>query len=248
MVMQEENQNIKGEFVIERDEYSWARFGCRIGEQTFFFMPLMDVTPDGIRLGRMAIGYEILYCNNEAVEIIRGIFEKYENVISNYYKVFVEEEWYPLSKSALDSVLTLDLTEEEISIINQKLSEYTYIYLIRDSHTGYTKIGRSDNPFARIQTLKKQDTLLPRPNEFEILFCWADYPHKEKWLHLDFQAKRVRGEWFDLSQEDIAKIQHQHRDEKCLVKGKSLTDEFIESYQRHEVEQALNQTDEDTIN
>lgn len=239
---------MKGEFVIERDEQTWARFGCQIGEQIFFFMPLMDVTPDGICLDRMAIGYEILYCNSEAVSIIREIFEKYETVISNYYKVFVEEEWYPLPKSILDSVLTLDLTEEEISIVNQKLGNYTYIYLIRDLHTGYIKIGRSDNPFARLQTLKKQDTLLPRPNDFEMLFCWADYPHKERWLHIDFQSKRVRGEWFDLSQEDIANIQNRHRDEKCLVKGKSLTDEFIENYQRQEAEQIPTQTDEDTIN
>lgn len=68
-------------------------------------------------------------------------------------------------------------------------------YLMLDSNTGYIKIGRSVNPKKRETTLQSE-----KPNITLLKTCDSDIETK---LHKIFKDKRVRGEWFSLSKEDI---------------------------------------------
>lgn len=79
---------------------------------------------------------------------------------------------------------------------------YTYIYFIMDLDTRLTKIGRSDNPEERLKTLMAQPTLLPSPHNFTLLDAFLASPDVEMHLHERFADKRVRGEWFDIDEED----------------------------------------------
>ena len=76
----------------------------------------------------------------------------------------------------------------------------TYIYLMRDERTGLVKIGKSQNPQYREKTLQSDNPLIV------LVHSWAGLPAEEKALHNEFAEKRVRGEWFQLSDEDIASI------------------------------------------
>lgn len=89
--------------------------------------------------------------------------------------------------------------------MNTKHSEvpFTFVYLIRDLDTKLIKIGHSTDPDQRLRSLKKQPTLLPRQNNFELLFAWQSCPCREQYLHALFVSQRVRGEWFDLDEDDI---------------------------------------------
>ena len=75
-------------------------------------------------------------------------------------------------------------------------------YLMTDSDTGATKIGRSINPPKRERTLqseKKEISLL--------MVCDKDV---EKKLHNKYSHKHIRGEWYNLSDKDIKEIAQQY--------------------------------------
>lgn len=143
---------------------------------------------------------------------LKEIFEKYRNILMLYFHVCIGHEVpdFPYTKRDLSLLLEFDLNETEYSRAEYYLKQYTKIYLIKDKRTGLTKIGRSNNPIHRLRTLIKQDTLLPYPNEFELVFAWEDLATKETNLHEFFQHKRVRGEWFELSDSDIESIVTSH--------------------------------------
>ena len=71
------------------------------------------------------------------------------------------------------------------------------IYLMHHGLSKVWKIGRSVNPRQREKTLQHQD---PR-----ISLEWTiKAPGKfEQFLHKKFKKKRLRGEWFELTQEDV---------------------------------------------
>lgn len=71
-------------------------------------------------------------------------------------------------------------------------------YLMHDANTQYTKIGKSVNPRHREKTLQAE-----KPTITMFAVCENDV---EKRLHVKYAYKRIRGEWFDLSQEDIENI------------------------------------------
>lgn len=76
----------------------------------------------------------------------------------------------------------------------------THIYLMFDTRTAYTKIGRSKNPKARERTLQSDNPLI------ELLGSIEAPVTVEKELHRRYADKRIRGEWFDLSESDRAEI------------------------------------------
>jgi hypothetical protein len=77
-----------------------------------------------------------------------------------------------------------------------------FVYLLRAATDQY-KIGRTKDPKNRKETF---DVKLPFPVEFECLIPTQDMFQLEKALHQRFGGKRLRGEWFDLSEEDVAYI------------------------------------------
>jgi hypothetical protein len=78
---------------------------------------------------------------------------------------------------------------------------YTKIYLIKDDKTGFHKIGRSANPRARERTLQAE---VPSYK----LIWQSDFVdiELEKTIHNKFASKRIRGEWFNLTKDDIKYI------------------------------------------
>ena len=71
----------------------------------------------------------------------------------------------------------------------------TYIYMMSHAN-GFTKIGRSTNPNTRESTLQAEDPQL------ELIWYHPGTNADETALHRKFAAKRVRGEWFDLTEAD----------------------------------------------
>lgn len=69
-----------------------------------------------------------------------------------------------------------------------------YVYLIHAEGTNRYKIGRSNNPVSRLETLKGQS---PYPLKI-ILSVWTpDSVTSELYLHEKYREYRIYGEWFD---------------------------------------------------
>jgi hypothetical protein len=115
---------------------------------------------------------------------------------------------YPFTPAFLRYLTSELCATDDSKYFQHLIKTETYIYLIKDRDTGYTKIGRSINPKQRLKALIKQDTLMPKPNDFYLIDRWKDSEQTELLLHKEFAAKRRRGEWFDLSDQDLGKIQN----------------------------------------
>lgn len=76
-----------------------------------------------------------------------------------------------------------------------------YVYLIRSPYG--IKIGKSVNVKSRTRLFEVK---LPFPITVEHYAWFEDYSFAERDLHRQYHAKRLEGEWFDLSLADIAAI------------------------------------------
>lgn len=89
--------------------------------------------------------------------------------------------------------------KEKLTLEPSKKSKKGYLYLF--SHTnGLTKIGFSSNPQRREKTLQAED---PR---IHMLCARKGTLQQERRLHRIFSKKRIRGEWFDLTEQDKKRL------------------------------------------
>jgi hypothetical protein len=88
---------------------------------------------------------------------------------------------------------------EQETTDNLKEERQKWLYLFRHTN-GLTKIGFSGNPSQRERTMQAEDPrvhmLATRPGKL----------YQEKRLHRIYEDKRVRGEWFDLSDQDVERL------------------------------------------
>jgi predicted GIY-YIG superfamily endonuclease len=91
---------------------------------------------------------------------------------------------------------TLSIASDWIRAASKKSN---YVYLIR-ADNGLTKIGISYDVERRLYTL---DTASPVRLSLLFFFEPSNAVKTEKYLHIKFDKKRVKGEWFNLSDSDI---------------------------------------------
>jgi hypothetical protein len=82
-------------------------------------------------------------------------------------------------------------------------SEIGFVYLIKSHENQLVKIGFSKNPVARLEALQ---TSSPTRLYFLATLKCENPRLVEKSIHTEFISKKVSGEWFSLSDEDIAYI------------------------------------------
>lgn len=73
------------------------------------------------------------------------------------------------------------------------------IYIMLNERNGMVKIGMSKSPRTRERTLQSQEPEVKMIYCSERFYSWTD----EQSIHAKFSAKRVRGEWFSLNEEEI---------------------------------------------
>lgn len=169
--------------------------------------PLTERVQGKVRLIGLSVDPEILAYYESDIRFASDVYVAVETALTAYFEiVWFDTDLSLQSWDALRNVLLLDLRVDEKLMVEQELQHFTTLYLIRDRDTGFTKIGRSRDPEVRLRQFQKQDTLLPRPNDFYILFTWNDRPERERELHELYIERRRRGEWFELTGDDITEI------------------------------------------
>lgn len=103
------------------------------------------------------------------------------------------------------------------------MTEKTYVYLMKDLRNSFHKIGYSNNPTYREKTLQSEQPLI------ELVEAWEADKSDEKELHNQYKEVRVRGEWFNLSAEDIDSIRGYFYDNIQFSTGKSADTLYLES-------------------
>ena len=83
--------------------------------------------------------------------------------------------------------------------------DWCYVYLMKDQTNNYYKIGYSKTPEYRERTLQSEKPTIE-------MICYKRLPSRkmadafEKALHNAFADKRIRGEWFNLDDNDVVQI------------------------------------------
>lgn len=129
---------------------------------------------------------ESAYPKRDLQFVIKETFSNYKKAVSTV------DNYNPIFKSAGD-------------IKSNNSNEICFVYLMLDSVNNYHKIGISNNPEYREKTLQSEKPTIE-------LISHKHYPTRkiaesiEKALHESYKDKRIRGEWFILSEEDINNI------------------------------------------
>ena len=150
--------------------------------------------------------YRITYLNNRLP--IKTIPSTSLYLLGN--EIYVTEEISIYTKCYLDALNRLIPNYKLPSrSITQDSTEYNfnwcYVYLMKDTSNGYHKIGISNTPEYRERTLQSEKPTI------EMLAC-KKFPTRkiaesiESALHTAYSQQRLRGEWFNLSEADVAAI------------------------------------------
>jgi hypothetical protein len=105
----------------------------------------------------------------------------------------------PFVLSRLEELRKLDEAEKTSENLERlRRSSFTvFVYLMEDLRNGLFKIGQSQTPEKREKTLQSE---VP---ETSLRFYMPAHDTAEAELHEMFSKKRVRGEWFELTPQDI---------------------------------------------
>ena len=94
------------------------------------------------------------------------------------------------------------------------------VYIVRANRDDVYKIGFTSTLFRRLSLLDRE---LPHGVELVESIKTLEPARLERMLHTEFSAKRVRGEWFQLSKEDLKVIKGVKMLEYAVMDGAGIS-------------------------
>lgn len=127
---------------------------------------------------------------------------KSQNNLQIAIKKFVVD-YTNIVKKVIGDYHPIDLNET--IEIGQNEEGFCFVYLMHDTINNFYKIGISNNPEYRERTLQSEKPTIELiiSKRFPVRKIAESF---EKALHATYSEKRLRGEWFDLDQNDVANI------------------------------------------
>ena len=170
------------------------------GEQSVLLAKLLNELIHDLRpslLGDIEIEDDVISCGGASFNDVDIL-----NMIIEYSSKYHTKKMLPLLDIIYHLVPYLcEAIRADIyywSRVYTETKDITRTYLVYDELSKFTKIGRSNDPYQRFNILKCSN---PRIK----LLAIAD-TDIELNLHTMFKDKLVKGEWYNLSNEDINKI------------------------------------------
>lgn len=111
------------------------------------------------------------------------------------------------------SIEDLEKSEKKDTKYKDRKEKDSYVYIMTNKRNGYSKIGISNNPKYRESTLQSQEP------EVKLIFkrIVVNPRDSEKKLHNHYSEHRLRGEWFDLTPEQIEECKELIKKETSLI-------------------------------
>lgn len=177
----------------------------------------IETLPDGRKCEFRVKGIHIEY----QMEGSERVYSEYDLLAIISEKDNIDDFWSALHK--LDMIVPPDnrtyyvlrgsVIFDRLSFIKKEMDEKKVgeikTYLMSDSNTGFTKIGVSRSPHIRERTLQSE-----KPTISLLKICDALV---ERELHRKYKGKRVRGEWFNLSENDLEAIISEYNFHDCQM-------------------------------
>lgn len=129
----------------------------------------------------------------------------FQDLTKMYYECEFEDseldEWIDFGAFLFGEIAYINIFSKVFtvsSVAYRKHIKKQKTYLMKDGNTGLTKIGKSANPHIRERTLQSEKPTISLIAKSE--------KNIEEFLHKRYSDKRVRGEWFALTKDDINEI------------------------------------------
>jgi len=117
-----------------------------------------------------------------------------------YFKEHKGILYVPFAKTPSKEKSATERTTTKTKNNKTKVTDEHYVYLMHNKHNNYYKIGRSIKPEYREKTLQAQEP------DIALIDKWIASAEVEKILHRKYKDKKIRGEWFKLTIDDIIMI------------------------------------------
>lgn len=117
-----------------------------------------------------------------------------------YDDIFLEEikgEKFTLLIKSQKGALYIPIADKRK---DRKKSAKNFVYIMQNRQNNYYKIGRS------IDTEHREKTLQSQEPDIVLIEKWSASAEVEIMLHRRFKEKRLRGEWFKLTDDDLEEI------------------------------------------
>lgn len=175
------------------------------GYETSFVLYQEDVE---LLLNSNIVSIRITYHKESEPPITLELDGEYAN--SCWEHPYKDEAIHNYVKSHIDTIKKL-VPDYQFPrrIIERSAKDYKfpgcYVYLMKDTSNGYYKIGISNTPEYRERTLQSEKPTI------EMIAC-KKFPTRkiaesiESALHTTYSQQRLRGEWFNLNDADVAAI------------------------------------------
>lgn len=136
----------------------------------------------------------------EVCEQLNGLLDEYNdklafeimNIKNKLYADMIEKA-KPIMEEAKLYDLTNKVCAKEIGLVPV---DYFQTYLVKDYTNGLIKIGKSKDIHTRLQVLGHRDKQL-------VAYVGKDI---ESYLHKEYKSKRIKGEWFKLTDAEVENI------------------------------------------
>lgn len=102
-----------------------------------------------------------------------------------------------LVQYATEAIIDMGYQLFNLTVLNPGQSGYVYVL---KSDSGHYKIGKTTDPKNRRETFGIK---LPMEVEYIVLIQSSNHHRLEATLHEQFKHKRINGEWFNLSHNDL---------------------------------------------
>lgn len=125
-----------------------------------------------------------------------------KNNIQIVIKKFTSE-YIDLVKNTIPNYEPTEIKQAEPK--KETITDFCFVYLMHDTSNGYYKIGISNSPEYRERTLQSEKPTIE-------MIASKKFPIRkiaesiEKALHSTYSEKRLRGEWFELNDNDVEHI------------------------------------------
>lgn len=134
------------------------------------------------------------YYRCEIKNVTRAEFDLKRDHLNNVFSRYDSE------LKEINAPYFMALSVDDLKLANpkkKKKSPKGFVYLMQSGVHNLTKIGFSKKPKVREKTLQGEDPLL------HMIFSMKGSMTDERNFHSDYKDKRVRGEWFNLTRQDI---------------------------------------------
>lgn len=175
------------------------------------------------------------FTEQRALSVLRECPGEWDEIKHKF--IFANGKYYN-ERLEVEKNKRIAFSESRRSARLKKGSDVVRIYIVRDNVRNLYKIGSSVNPWRRYNELSSQKSpalMYDEKNDRDIKLVWYSDSierSKEGELHKKFESKRVLGEWFKLSKEDLEWITYTYNGsyvERTLVRTENENENINES-------------------